>query len=284
MIPQPKPSTCPACGDEIISRWITGGSFRQIPVRVFCYHCGAALLVRRSYFSALYFVAMVGVALAAYAIGFGGYDFLVIVGFGVIPVWFLMAFVSLRLFPLELEETTASESDLRYFLADRGLSVEDGHIVASQADPEETPVPGGELGHIGHSGIFDGAVKVLLIAVYVFFISKGVIAVLDRFIPPADETLNAQEGFPLRAKLRPDTIAFTNMSDEHWKCQILLGSSAQVGAEVQLPPHQTREIAYADFYPSRFMIRSAQLRHAARQELLATCSEPSGRFRSGLLR
>lgn len=284
MIPQPRPSTCPACGGEIVSRWITGGSFRQIPSRVFCYHCGAALLVRRSYFSALYVVAIASVTLAAYAIGFGGYDFVVIVGFGVVPVWFLMAFVSLRLFPLELEETTASESDLRYFLADRGLSVEDGQIVASQADPEETSVPGGEIGQIGDSGMFDGVVKVLLIAVYVFVISKGIVAVLDRFIPPADETMNAQEGFPLRAKLRQDTIAFTNLSNENWKCEILLGSSAQVGAAVQLPPHQTREIAYADFRPSRFMIRSAQLRYAAREELLATCTEPSGRFRSGLLR
>jgi hypothetical protein len=111
-----------------------------------------------------------------------------------------------------------------------------------------------------------------------------VIAVLDRFIPPPAQTMNAQSGFPLRAALGQDAIAFTNMSEEDWMCEVALGSSALVGAAFQLPSHETREIRYADFRPTLFMIRAAQLRSAAREELLARCTEPSGLFRSGLLR
>ena len=279
MIPQARSSTCPVCGGEILSRWITTDWFPgRIPSRVFCYNCGAALRVRRSYFSALYFVALVSMVLAAYAIGIGGYDFITVVGFGALPLAFLMVFLSLRLFPLELEESTASDLEWLHFLADRGLEPDYGR--------EETLVPGRELKleQIGGSRIFDAVSKFGLIALYAIFVSRAVIAVLDRVIPPAAEVMNAQEGFPLRAELRLDTIAFTNLSDENWKCEILLGSSVHVGAALQLPSHQTREIAYADFRPSLFMIRSAELRSAARDELLASCTEPSGRFRSGLLR
>jgi hypothetical protein len=280
MIPGPKSSTCPACGGEIVSHWILAGPWPgRIPSRVFCYSCGAALLVRRSYFVSLYFVSLAIMILGAYAIGLGGYDFLAVVGFGVLPVCFLIVFLSLRLFPIELEESTASHVELLHFLADRGLRLDDG-------DREETLVPGRELKleQIEGPRIFDAVARIGLIALYAFLISKAVIAVLDRVIPPAVEIMNAQEGFPLRAELRQDTIAFTNMSDEEWRCEILLGSSAQVGAAFQLPSHQTREIAYADFRPSLLMIRSAQLRSAARKELLARCTEPSGLFRSGLLR
>jgi len=281
MIPEAKPSTCPACGGQILSRWIVAGSFPlRVPSRILCYRCGAVLGVRRSYFFSLYFVALASMILGVYALGIGGYDFIAVVGLGVLPLWFLMIFLSLRLFPLELDESTATEVELLHFLADRGLELDYG------GNREEIPVPGRELklAQIGGSRIFDAAARVGLIALYAFFIAKGVIAVLDRIIPPAAQIMNAQEGFPLRAELRRDTIAFTNLSDEDWKCEIMLGSTARVGAAFQVPSHQTREIAYADFRPSLFMIRSAQLRSAARDELLATCTEPSGRFRSGLLR
>jgi len=279
MIPEAKSSTCPACSCEIVSRWITGPFPGRIPARVFCYHCGAALLVRGSYLWSLYFVALGSIILGTYTLGFGGYDFIVVVGVAVLPLWILMVFVSIRLFPLELEESTASETELRYFLADRGLEL-------PHDDRDETAVPGRELKleQIGGSRVFDGIAKVVLIGVYVFLISKAVIAVLDRFIPPPAQIMNAQSGFPLRAELGQDGIAFTNMSEEDWMCEVALGSSGLVGAAFQLPSHQTREIRYEDFRPSLFMIRAAQLRSAGREQLLARCTERSGRFRTGLLR
>lgn len=279
MIPAPKSSTCPACGAEIGALWILGGFPGRIPGRIFCYSCGAALLVRASYLRSLYFVALVSIILGAYALGFGGYDFIFVVGVAVIPLWILMIFVTLLLFPLELEESTATQAELRYFLADRGIDLDDGAR-------DQTAVPGRELKleQIGGSRIFDAVAKVVLIAVYVFFISKAVIAVLDRFIPPPAQIMNAQSGFPLRAELGQDGIAFTNLSEEDWTCEVALGSSGLVGAAFQLPSHQTREIRYSAFRPSLFMIRAAQLRYAAREELLARCTERSGLFRSGLLR
>ena len=88
--------------------------------------------MRGSYFSSLYFVALVSITLGVYAlVGFGGYDFLCVVGVAVMPVWFPMIFVTLRLFPLEIEETTAIETELRYFLADRGLEFDVGGSSAS---------------------------------------------------------------------------------------------------------------------------------------------------------
>lgn len=255
--------------------------------RFLCYACGIGLRIRPSYFLALYFVALLCVVLGFYALGLRGMSFVSVVGVAVIPVWMLLIFVTIRIFPVDLEQITISDADALYFVADHE---------ATWSEPPSTHGPASDSAEAPFSGrapsfqqaeptrIVDVVISVFLFVLIAYMASTVVIAVLDRVFPGPDEIKNAQAGFPLRAALRRDTIAFTNLSTEEWRCEVVLGSSALVSASFGLRSHQTQEIRYVDFRPSLLMIGAIELRSAAREELVARCTEPSGRFVAGLLR
>jgi len=273
LIPAPKSSHCPACGQEIPS-WFW--QFR----RFYCPACGTGLAVRASYFKVLKFVAALTGLLGVYALGIGGPFFTYYVAIAMGPVFFLLRYLSVRIFPVDLEETT-------YVPLPQSLVGEDpgylpGPDVAFRDKPFRGVAPKFEPAE--RSGIVEWVISAALIAAVTAIVAGMAVNVLDRVFPDPVEIKRAGDGFALQAALGADTIAFTNLSGEEWSCEVLIGTTARVGAAFRLTPRETREIRYLDFRPSLLLVDALMLRGAAHDQLEARCTESSGLLRAGLLR
>lgn len=62
-----------------------------------------------------------------------------------------------------------------------------------------------------------------LMALGAYVFSTAATAVVVRFWPGVVEIRSAGRGFPLRAELREEEIAFSNLSAEPWSCSIRIG-------------------------------------------------------------
>ena len=88
-----------------------------------CPECGHSLHLRNNYFRVLYLFAFVVVTSVAYAMGFRGDSLFAIVILGLWPTHFLLVFITMRLFPPDVEST----GDFRGILY--------GSVVAEDASP-----------------------------------------------------------------------------------------------------------------------------------------------------
>jgi len=93
------PIKCPECGAAISWHHATGH------VQFQCPECGHGLHLRNNYFRVLYLFAFVVVASVAFAMGFRGDSLFAIVILGLWPTHFLLVFITMRLFPPDVEST-----------------------------------------------------------------------------------------------------------------------------------------------------------------------------------
>jgi len=282
LIPTAKSGRCPACGETISwQRWVGG--------RFYCPNCAIGLRLRPAYFSVLYCVALVLVSLGVYALGFRGLGLLSIVVLALLPVYWLVIFINVRIFPVDLE-ATADVRGLLYGVPDDEADATPA-VQPDEEHVEPAPVNGPTAvrsplfepikQHPTIAGVFLAVGFGALVLSYVW---SGATAVLYRLRPDLVETRHGPRGFDMRAELREDAVAFTNMSPEPWLCVASLGSvDTAYRASFSLAPNETRAIPYADFRPARATTTPVVMRTVAREQLRAECRGPAGRVHAGSL-
>jgi hypothetical protein len=285
LIPGAKSAGCPACRQQIHSWWWSAGEF-------FCPHCRIGLRLRKAYFKTLYAIAVVLVILLADLLGLKGSGLMGVALFALFPTYWLVVFVTLRVFPVDLE-TTADVRGILHGPPEPPLTDEEDELtfvaferIDETSDKQE---PQGQVAaptfqfvksSLGIHGVF---LLLLAAAVAGYAAWSAGAALLVRFWPTITETRTAPRGFGLSAELGENGIAFFNPSRETWACNVAIGFSltSKYRALFGLNAGETRSIGYPAFGSS---VAPAALRAVAREQLFAECVADSGRHHSGALR
>jgi hypothetical protein len=252
-------------------------------VEFYCPSCGSGLSVRRAYFAILYCVALILLFIAAQALGFRGTPHLALVLICVYPTYWVVVWVTIRFFAVDLVETGDFHGVL-YDRADAGVSsgFEDD---AARPGSEDGTNDGGSnavprFQSFEPARSFDGTLlSVGGVAVAAYLVWSLGTALIYRLNPDSAETRYAPRGFALRAELRRDTVAFTNESSRGWVCEVSIGPTVGSGLRTSFPlgAQETRRIPYGDFRASLTGLQPDMLRSLARQGLWARCRDASSR-------
>jgi len=283
LIPAARPGRCPACHAPI--PWYIWSTDR-----FFCPNCDTLLRLRKSYFLALYGVTILLVYLALYALGFRGSSSWSLLAIALLPAYWLVVFINLRIVPVDIEATPDFRVELygkRAVVSNQLLSSEEEEeadwapieaAVAVEREPRlvviKQPV-----------SITGALVAALLIAFAGYHIWTATTAVVNRVRPDLVDTKRGPGTFDLRAELDADGITFRNATDESWVCRVGLGFSiAASSSEFPLGPGESRVLTYAEFQqqgPS--VMKLFELREQAREYMQAQCRTKDGRTRGGPL-
>jgi hypothetical protein len=282
LIPAAKPGRCPVCHVPI--PWHLWSSDR-----FYCPNCDALLRLRRSYFVALYGVTILLVYLGVYALGFRGMSSWSLVAIALLPAYWLVVFINLRIVPVDIEATFDFGAELHGRRAAVGISIVDVEEDDRDWAPAEAPVAVDReprLVVIKQPVSITGAlVAALLIAFTGYHIWRATTVVINRARPDLLDSKRGPGTFDLRAELDADGIAFTNATHESWVCRVRLGFSvAASSSEFPLGPGDSRVLAYAEFRPQGpGVMEPFELREQARDYMQAQCRTKDGRTRGGPL-
>jgi predicted RNA-binding Zn-ribbon protein involved in translation (DUF1610 family) len=258
------PIKCPECGAAISWRHATGH------VRFLCPECGNGLHLRNNYFRVLYLLAAVVMIMVAYGAGARGDSLFATVVLGLWPTHFLLVFITMRLFPPDVEST----GDFRGILYG-SISPEDTStgpeltIRPIAASHPSTQVADGSdergmfrLGKERPSleGVVLRGAAIILGLSMVWMAARPLVR---RLAPELGATKKGPAAFPVRVHLGDDTIAFMNGSTESWSCSAKLGFGDEYASAFSIDPQQTRELSYLDFRGSDNDVQVAALRDAA---------------------
>jgi hypothetical protein len=200
------------------------------------------------------------------------------------PTHFLLVFITMRLFPPDVEST----GDFRGILY--------GSVVAEDVSPPvrlpAVPDAASEqstliAGSSEQPGIFTvgkedrtlegvvlrGAAIVLALSM-VWMAARPLIY---RIAPELGATKNGPAAFPIKVHIGDDEVTFTNGSTEAWSCKAELGFSEEHASSFSIRPKQARGVSYPEFRGSDAHVSMVELREAARQKITIECAEPSGR-------
>ncbi len=279
LIPAARASTCPGCGALVSWQHRAAAGF-------YCPTCSIGLRLRPAYFALLYCIALFIVAVVVHALGFRGSGHLGLVMLALWPTYWLVLFVNLRIFPVDLEPT----GDVRGLLygepslANLSAAADDSVNQGLAHSPTDQPTSGRApaLHQIeGPSSLEGLGLKAGALAILVYVVWASVSAILFRVVPDLTETRNGPRGFPIRADLRKDVITFTNLSLEDWSCGVSLGSGFR--ATFLVGANQTHEVRYAEFVPAFSATESHVVRSIARERIWAECAASSGLTHAGYL-
>jgi hypothetical protein len=123
------PVVCPACGENISKRFVMGRD-------AYCPACHVGLTIRVGPFRALPLFAAVIVSLVGYGAGLRGDALFAVVCLVSLPVAFVMAMITVRLFPPELE-ATGDYRGILHPVEDVPQSEEPDAVEAHEATPDE---------------------------------------------------------------------------------------------------------------------------------------------------
>jgi hypothetical protein len=278
-IPPALPVTCPVCAAAIPARGAWGR------VSFFCPECGHGLRFRKGYFRVLYLFANILVAMVAYACGARGDTLFAIVVLAPWPTVSLLAFVTARLFPPDVEPT----GDFHGVLY--GLPVETDDRTSEHNAEEMLGPPARAPTHLDDrhdrrepfvplreprtlEGVaLRGAALVLLVSV----VWMAGLPLVRHFVPDFGIVQTGPAVFPITLRVRHDTLAFTNGSTEAWTCRATLGFDDAHAAAFPVEAHETRVVSYEDFQAQGRHAPLAVLRDAARERVSINCAAPSGR-------
>jgi predicted RNA-binding Zn-ribbon protein involved in translation (DUF1610 family) len=271
------PIKCPECGVAISWHQATGH------VQFLCPGCGHGLRLRDNYFRVLYLFAAVVVTIIAYAAGMRGDSLFAVVVLGLWPTHLLLVFITIRLFPPDVESTGDFRGILYGSITPEDASTAPEFPIRTTAIQPSTEAADGSdkrgmfrLGkeHRTLEGVVLRGAAIILGLSMVWMAAKPLI---HRLAPELGATMNGPPAFPVRVHLGDDTIAFTNGSTEAWSCKAELGFGEEYTSAFSVDPQQTRELLYLDFRGSDTHVQVAALREAARGKITIGCAEPSGR-------
>jgi predicted RNA-binding Zn-ribbon protein involved in translation (DUF1610 family) len=271
------PVTCPSCGAEISWKEAGGAQF-------LCPECGHGVHLRNGYFRVLYLLSALLTSLVAYAAGVRGDTLFWTVSIFLVPTYILLVFITMRLFPPDVESTgdyrgilygaardedtqAAAESPRDSRKQKRNPSSasateSESHAALFEADPEHWTVEG--------VAILGAAVVLVLVAVWM-----AARPLVYRVLPELGATQVGPAVFPVTVHLGQGTIDVANGSTEHWSCKVGVGVANLYTFTFTVDAHQTRELPYGSFQPAGG--EWDELRRLARERVAIECAEPSGR-------
>ena len=272
------PIKCPECGAAISWRHATGH------VQFLCPECGHGLHLRNNYFRVLYLFAAVVVTPVAYAAGLRGDSLFAVVVLGLLPAHFLLVFITMRLFPPDVESTGDFRGILYGSIAPENVSTPSEFSTSPTAVSEASTQAADGSDRRGmfslgqeHRTLEGIVLRSGAVVLGVSMVWMGAEPGIHRLAPELGATKNGPSAFPVRVHLGDDTIAFTNGSTEAWTCKAELGFGDEYTSAFSIDPQQTRELSYLDFRGSNSHVQMAALRDAAREIITVDCTEPSGR-------
>jgi hypothetical protein len=242
------------------------------------------LHLRNNYFRVLYLLAFVIVTSVAYAMGFRGDSLFAIVILGLWPTHFVLVFITMRLFPPDVEST----GDFRGILygsvvAEDAPSSVRLPVRADAVSDESTLVEGGSdspgMFTVGkeHRTLEGIALRGAAIVLALSMVWMAARPLIYRIAPELGATKNGPAAFPVKVHIGDDEIAFTNGSAEAWSCKADLGFGEEYASTFSIGSQQTRELSYLEFRRSDTHVSLAELRDAARGKITIDCADPSGR-------
>ncbi len=279
------PVKCPECGTAI--SWREAG-----PLPFHCSRCGQGLRLRINYFRVLYILAGVIVTLLCRAAGLRGDTLFAVVLLGLWPMHLLLVFITMRLFPPDVEPT----GDFRAILfgaVGTGEAETDRELVEETGTTENLPrqrvtavaVVRWIIGDPAH-WTFEGVVlRGSAIVLVLWLVWTAMTPLIHRFVPKLAATRQGPAVFPLKAQIGGETIAFTNGATDSWVCTALLGVDKEYAAGFGLDPGQTRQVSYAAFEGTTTAPPEPHaVRYAAWEEISAVCVDSLDRPHSVTLR
>jgi hypothetical protein len=254
-----------------------------------CPACGCGLRLRRRYFRALYTISYAIAVLIAYFLGFRD-DALYAAGIlSVLPVYFIVTTLNMRLFQPEVEIS----GEFRGILhpgepQDPSLPAEP--IVLGEAKSRtSTKDPSGHtvwarLRAFSRPDTLEGWVIYLgfvsLLAYNAYLVAAPI---LYKLLPEFNATKRGPSSFPATVHIGENTLEFSNGSTLTWRCSVFLGRYGSYSTSVDVNAGATRAVAYEDFLAGDDEHRGADAetrQTAARQEVIAICTDSAGRSHS----
>jgi hypothetical protein len=222
--------------------------------------------------------------MVAYAAGIGGDSLFAIVVLGLWPTHFLLVFITMRLFPPDVESTGDFRGILYGSIAPEDTSTGPEFPISPTPMSQPSTQVGDGLDQRGMfrlgkedrtlEGVVLRGAAIILGLSMVWMAARPLIR---RLAPELEATKHGPPAFPVRVHLGDDTIGFTNGSTVAWSCKAELGFGDEYASVFSIDPQQTREMSYLDFRGSDNQVQVAALRDAARGKITIDCTEPSGR-------
>jgi hypothetical protein len=260
-LPPAFPVTCPVCGATFPPALLTR--------RQRCPACRAGLTIRRQFVLVIALVVLAISVLIALAIGVPRAWLFVTAWLLARPIQFVVMFVTVRLFPVELEAT----GDFR------GVLYEDREAVIARAPDAPGPSPDIQFAASRKPWTFaDLAIGLFLAAIMLGVGYWSVSPLIAMVFPQYGAIRRGPNGFPVTIHIGHRLIAFTNGSAVSWTCNATLGSVGRPAAAAVFPVEagRTHGVFYSDFVEAHGS-SDGDLEEAARDSVALLCREPSGR-------
>jgi hypothetical protein len=248
-----------------------------------CPSCRHGLRLRAGYFRVLYLLALVFIALIAYAAGRRGDELFATVLLGLLPTHLLLLFVTMRLFPPDVE-STGDYRDILYPTNTEDVSDASEWSGRPAAEPEtNTQVLEGSdrqtmfKAGAQHRTLEGVALRVGGVLLGLWVVWTAARPLVHRVLPELGATKTGPPGFPVTVHLGEESVEFTNGATESWACQVALGVRTAYVSTFSLEPGHTRTLSYLGFRGPGTQVGVAVVRSAARDRILMYCREPSGR-------
>jgi hypothetical protein len=259
---------CPSCGALM--------PLRRVPL--FCPQCHHGLRFRNAYFRVLIIFSVLIPALAGYAIGMRGDALLAAVFLGMLPTYFILAFITLLLFPPDLE-ATGDYQDILYDTP--GVDDTASPPVATNETASTTGVPP-IIFRAGHErrtpeGVVIYAVFALVVLSAGWFLVSPSIY---RVFPEFNATRRGPSGFPVTVHIGQTDLTFTNGSTERWVCDAVLGRQQYTSPTFTVEAGSTKRIPYASLLDSTNRSGEDDLPAFARDNIRLQCTDESQRTHS----
>jgi hypothetical protein len=203
---------------------------------------------------------------------------------GILPSYFLVVFVTMRLFPPDAETT----GDYRGILygAHRGTD-EPPALESPSSDGIETDIPtpapvdlklpSPRFMEVPDHRSFEGVVlRIATILLIVFAAWMAARPLIYQILPEFGATKRGPAGFPMTVHIGQDALRFTNGSTEPWMCRAHLGFREKDLITFGVEPQKSHDVSYGELQALAGDVDVPFLRRAARERIALECAEPSG--------
>jgi predicted RNA-binding Zn-ribbon protein involved in translation (DUF1610 family) len=271
------PVKCPSCGAEIAWKDAGGAQF-------LCPECGHGVHLRNGYFRVLYLLSALLTSLIAYGAGIRGDTLFWTVCIFLVPTYILLIFITMRLFPPDVESTgdyrgilygVARVEDIQVSSERPQVSREQKMKPSSASTTDsEPPAPLFEADpeHWTLEGVALLGAAVILVLFAAWMAARPLIY---RVLPELGATQVGPAAFPVTVHIGQDTLRFANGSTEHWSCKVGVGVAQLYTFTFAVDAQESREVPYSSFQPIGG--EGDELRRLAREKVVIECAEPSGR-------
>jgi predicted RNA-binding Zn-ribbon protein involved in translation (DUF1610 family) len=258
------PANCPSCGRPIPWRYVSA-------TRFFCPACRIGLRMSASYIRVLYLLSGGISGLLAYAAGIRSEPLFVVTFLAWWPTYFVILFITIPLFPPDLEPT----GDYRGILYDSLVDEEAPSVVAARPSvPVESA--GGMFHGVGQRrSVGDVIFAALGVLLLVFGMWIALRPVLYRIAPELGATYSGPSSFPVRLHIGRAALGVSNPSGTQWTCDIELGVWPIYSITAIVASQRSRELPYSAFVQTADD-RGLSPDRAARERVDIRCSEPDG--------